>query len=335
MTIDISTGHIEERIRQASGAIRLRREIVGLGELSDSELATRVLSHRLMRLARGAYIDHLEWLKLFPEQRLLAVTLAYAKLYHRRGWIFARESAAALWGLPLFGLDGLRAHVSVPPESPGRSTRPVARYVETLDPEDLVEIAGVRFTSLERTVVDLAHSAAPELAIGALDAAVRVMFRMDRGAEIAELEGWRESTLARLAGSWRPGVRSARQVLRLADGRAESVLESVSRLQLARLRVRHEVQVPVFVGEERIYWVDFEFLGQQTFGEVDGSVKYLDPAVRHGRSADEVVLAEKRREDEIRGATGKRMVRWDARHVRTARDLGARLGDFGIRIPPG
>ena len=109
--------------------------------------------------------------------------------------------------------------------------------------------------------------------------------------------------------------------------------ESVSRLQLARLRVPHEMQVPVFVGEKLAYWVDFEFTGQQAFGEVDGSAKYLDPAFRNGLSAAEVVLEEKRREDEIRGVTGKRIVRWGVDHLGSARDLGKRLGDFGIRVP--
>ena len=333
MDILTDTVNVEQRIRSAGAAIRLRREIVGLGELSDGELASRVLAQRLTRLARGAYIDHLEWLKLFPEQRLLAVTLAHAKLHSGRGWVFARESAAVLWGLPLFGSTSMRVHLSVSPESPGRSTRPVARHVETLRPEEVVEIAGVRFTSLERTALDLAHSAAPERAIGVLDAAVRAMFRMDRGRELAEFETWRGDKLAALEGSWRPGVRGARALLRIVDGRADSVLESVSRLQLARLRVPHEMQVPVFVGEKLAYWVDFEFTGQQAIGEVDGSAKYLDPAFRNGLSAAEVVLEEKRREDEIRGVTGKRIVRWGVDHLGSARDLGKRLGDFGIRVP--
>ncbi|WP_461637221.1 hypothetical protein [Leucobacter sp. BZR 635] len=332
MTIDFSPATIEQRIRRASAAILLRREVVGLGELSDGELATRVLSKRLTRLARGAYIDHLEWLKLFPDQRLLAVTLAHAKLRRGRGWIFARESAAALWGLPLFGLDSLRVHLSVNPDSAGRSTRPVVRHVETLADDELVEIAGVRFTSLERTVLDLAHSAKAELAIGALDAAVRSLFQMDRGREVAEFEQWQADTLGSFKGSWRPGVRTARVLLGLADGRAGSVLESVSRLHLARLGVPHEVQVPVFAGERLRYWMDFELLGQQAFGEVDGAVKYLDPALRNGLSAAEVVLAEKQREDEVRGITGKRVVRWDAGHLRSARDLGRRLAGFGIHV---
>lgn len=330
---EASTESIVQRIHRVSATIRLRREIVALGELSDGELAARILSRRLTRLARGAYIEHALWQGLFPEERLLAVTIAHAKLHRSRGWVFARESAAVLWGLPLFDLRSLRVHLSVSPDSPGRSSRPVARHVETLRSGDVIEVAGVRLTSLQRTMLDLAHSAPQETAVGAVDAGLRRLFPLHRGGNLAALEDWREEQSRKLEGSWRPGVRSAREVLRIADGNAESVIESVSRLQLTRLRVPHDMQVPVFVGRRAAYWMDFEFLGQSVFGEVDGSAKYLDPELLAGQTPGEVVLAEKRREDEVRGLTGKRVVRWDIRHVGSARALGQRLTDFGISIP--
>lgn len=129
------------------------------------------------------------------------------------------------------------------------------------------------------------------------------------------------------------GVRQARQILTLADGRAESVLESVSRLQLSRLGVSHTVQVPISGIHGRPYWVNFEFDGQDIFGEVDGAAKYIDPRFQAGLTPKQTVLAEKRREDEIRGLTGYRVVRWGAQDVLNARLFGDRLAAFGVAVP--
>lgn len=323
----------ENRIHNALAPILLRRELVRLGEATDGELSARVRAGGLRRLAHGAYIDSSRWEPMFPEQRLLAVTLAHAKRYRERDWVFARESAAALWGLPLFGFSGLRVHVATREGSRGHSSRPVARHLTELPETDIVEAAGVRFTSLERTLLDLAHGATPEAAIGALDAGVRRMFQVERADSASAVAEWRERQLAETKRSGRPGVRAARQLLQIVDGRAESVLESVSKLQLSRLQVPYEIQVPVRAPSGAKYWVDFELLGQDAFGEVDGASKYFDRSAHSAGTPKERLLAEKRREDEVRGVTGKRFVRWGAQHIQTARLLGERLSSFGIAVP--
>jgi hypothetical protein len=81
------------------------------------------------------------------------------------------------------------------------------------------------------------------------------------------------------------------------------------------------------------YWIDFGFPRNRVFGEFDGQGKYVDPAVRGTHSAEDAVLAEKRREDDIRGVTGWRFARWEDRHVRTPDALTARLQAFGVRPP--
>ncbi len=94
-----------------------------------------------------------------------------------------------------------------------------------------------------------------------------------------------------------------------------------------------EIQVRVVGPSGDVYWVDFEFLGQRMFGEVDGVMKYADASMRGGRSAEQVVIGEKRREDEIRGVTQFTMARWEPGHTATARALGLRLQAFGLRVP--
>lgn len=106
----------------------------------------------------------------------------------------------------------------------------------------------------------------------------------------------------------------------------------MSRLHLHRLgftEVDLQSRVTGPHGEE--YSLDFAFRGARTFGEFDGRGKYLDPTLRTGMSAEAVVLAEKRREDAIRGVTGWRIVRWGSEDIVTSDALGARLRAFGLR----
>ena len=77
------------------------------------------------------------------------------------------------------------------------------------------------------------------------------------------------------AAGW-PGVRQARAVLALADGRAESPLESLTRLRL------HDDAFPipdlqVWFGSDR---VDMVFRQQRLILEIDGLEKYVGDALK-------------------------------------------------------
>lgn len=289
---------------------------------------------RLVRVLRGCFVDKTVWTGWFPEERLLARTIAVAEMNARYAPLFSHHSAAVLWGLPLFRLTDLRVHLLTPTASPGRSSQTVMRHIGDWRDDEEVHIAGIRATSVTRTLLDLARIAAPEMAITAADAGMRALFGSHRANDGETSEEWRDAQLLRLdeiAGH--RGVRRARQIIALADPRADSPAESVSRLYFDQLGVAVEIQVPVVGPTGANYRVDFEFLGQGAFGEVDGNVKYLDPAFRGGRTAEEIVLHEKEREDEIRGVTGNSMVRWGMQHLDTVRSFGGRLRAYGIRVP--
>lgn len=322
-----------ERIERIGNLLLFRRELLQLGEMSLQTVRRMLELGEAVPIAQGVYMRAGAWQSLFPGEKLLAKTLGHAKLNASRGWVFTHESAAAIWNLPLWNLRSLRVHIATSEHSPTRSSAPVMRHLCTLGNDEVIEQSGLRFTSLTRTVVDLALRAPQELAIGVADAGLRLLHPGSRGESSAAAEDWKHEQSEMLMLTSRPGVRNARTVIAMADPRADSVLESVSRLQLERLGVAYEMQVAVETQRGGTYWIDFEFLEQDVFGEVDGNVKYFDRDMRGHVSAEEVLRAEKTREDDIRGLTGKRIVRWQAEHLTSARKLGDRLARFGVRVP--
>lgn len=91
------------------------------------------------------------------------------------------------------------------------------------------------------------------------------------------------------------------------------------------------LQVPVAAPRGRTYWIDFGLDDVEAWGEFDGRSKYRDVAAVGGRTAQEVVEDEKRREDWIRGVTNRTLVRWGWGDIANAAALGRRLSAFGVR----
>jgi len=100
----------------------------------------------------------------------------------------------------------------------------------------------------------------------------------------------------------------AREIVDFLDARAESALESLSRV------IFHEYDVPppepqyeVNLGR-KTYRVDFYWKDFNTIGEADGKVKYTGE-LDSSRAPEEVLWEEKLREDDLRDS-GKKVVRW-------------------------
>ena len=185
----------------------------------------------------------------------------------------AARSAATVHGLPVFRLpikpevtddlhNGLGSHVGA------------HVYGATIDLDDVTSWFGVPVLRVARTLVDLARHDRRD-AIMAADAALR-----ERLTTRDEIDRSLEQ-----AGGW-PGVRQAREVLALADPRAESPLESLARLVL------HDDGFPPpdlqrWFGRDR---VDMVFDEQRLIIEIDGLGKY----------AKATPAEEKRRERRLR-----------------------------------
>lgn len=137
-------------------------------------------------------------------------------------------------------------------------------------------------------------------AVAAADAALR---------EGSTTEVQLASFCERLAGS--VGVERARRAVRLADQRSESPGESWSAVVIDDLGIpAPERQHGMWDRDGLVGRSDFWWAGPRVVGEFDGRVKYgrANPA---GRAPEDVLWAEKRREDRIR-ATDVTVVRWTA-----------------------
>ncbi len=117
-------------------------------------------------------------------------------------------------------------------------------------------------------------------------------------------------------------------VVSFADEGAESVGESYSRALMRELGFElPRLQVWLDRDGRRIARVDFYWPRLRLVGEFDGVMKYTRSKEFSGQAPAEVLVAEKRREDEIR-ALGERVVRWgwdDLMHPQR----------FGRNPPPG
>lgn len=262
------------------GGVFLRRQARECG-FSDEEVRAQLRAGEWIRLRRGAYclgaarLDNPGdegWHRLVVRAVLLALE-APAVVSH--------VSAAALAQLPLHraGLDIV--HVTRPGHA-ARTEGGVDHHDARLDPHELEQRPdGVWVTSLARTVLDVSRTCTIETGIVAADSA------LNRGLGKDELRAMLESVR-----DW-TGARLAARVVEMADGRAESVGESLMRYDFTRGGLpTPELQVE-FRDERGIVWarVDALFAEERTIVEFDGRMKYDDPTT---------LWREKLREDRLR-----------------------------------
>ncbi|PRB11768.1 hypothetical protein [Microbacterium sp. MYb62] len=313
--------------------VRSRTDLLQHG-WTDRRITAAVREGALFAFRRGWFIASADREKLWPEQRHHAHVIAVAR--DARGpAVMSHASAAVLWGLPLYAMRLARVHMTTATPRRISSAPDVFRHVAPLPSSDVTVRGGIRCTSLSRTVFDLIRTLPVPAAVAATDAAERQMADRQWEWDLDAVVAWRRGLGERLseAGGAR-GIRQARWVAEFADGRAQLPGESVSRLQLRRLGFADpELQVPVDGPDGRQYFVDFGLADVRSFGEFDGKTKYVDEALRSERTLEQVLLAEKQREDWIRGRTQWGFARWGSEHIATPATLATRLASFHITPP--
>lgn len=286
-------GMDDHALSAEAGLILSPGDLAARGHSADG-VAALVRRGELIRVRRGAYA--------YPEpaaspeaQHRLAVRAALAHVGNDA--CASHISAAVLHGLPVWRGDLWRVHLTKHREHGGRIRPGQVMHASVLREDEVITVAGMRVTSLARTVVDLARRYPGALAVAAGDAALA------RGLSGDELD----AALDRAAG-WR-GIVGARRICGLLDGRSESPGESVSRL------IFHDAGLPAPVlqhkitdGSATVAIVDFYWPQWRHTGEFDGMIKY-GRLRRPGEDVSAVVIREKVREDAVRDL-GYGMTRW-------------------------
>jgi len=288
------TPGVHPRLRTIADArlgVFTSREALALGyrvEDVRAELSTR----RWVRLRKGVYIAADDVPTTDAQGRHLVDCVAVL-LSLDRGPVLSHASAARLHDLIVPRAESQHVRVTAVDQwRRGRGYR-VARAV--LPDEDVRPWLGFGTTSVARTLVDCARKWSLTNSVIAMDDAMHVL-KVDRAG----------IHRAVLAGTHRVGIAGAARALTLADGRAESPLETRGRLALLTAGLpRPELQVEIHDGAGLVGRVDAWYEEAAVAVEFDGRVKYSDP---RDASPSEALWKEKRREDRLRDA-GARVIR--------------------------
>jgi len=244
-----------------------------------------------------------EWQTLGPDERYLRRIHAHAAVADGPA-IYSHFSAAAIWGLPIIGSWPDDIHLTSAAAAGGRSRPGVIRHSQEHS-LDVVQHEGLRVTSVAATAVAMARMLRFGQAVAVMD---KVLSYPDAGEPLATRDqlGWALAQIGRA-----PGRAAAERALEFASPLSGSVGESISRAGMFLLGfVLPELQTPHWDLDGRIGFSDFFWRTVGAVGEFDGHGKYLRDEFTQGRSAADIVIAEKVREDRLR-ALGLSVIRWD------------------------
>lgn len=289
------------------------QQLLDLG-ITAGDLRSRVQRGDLVRLRRGHYASTSEESPELEHLRLMRATVNEVAASS----VFSHTSAAVLHGLPVQAdvLDVVTMIRTTPGHGDGTTHLRVRNTA--LLPEHITLVDGLRVTTLERTICDVARLAPYEWGVAAADAGLRA------DADRAEVH-----RILRLHPRLQ-GVPVARRVMAVANGLAESPAESLSRVQMMRWNIPEPVLQYEIFDENGVLVAraDFGWPELGLVGEVDGKAKY-GRLLRPDERAEDAVMREKRREQEIR-RQGFWSIRWGWKEIHDGRQLAALIRD-GIK----
>ena len=281
---------MRDRVATAGTATLTRRQELLERGFSSNAIDRERSAGRLTAIRRGVYTPTGAFSELGLELRHAARARAVAMA--APGLVVSHISAAVLHQLPVRPSGLARVHATRISASGGIGDDRRVVHVGRLPPEEIVEIEGVRTTSLARTLVDLARTESFEAGVIAADSAFHSQPDVvDRVADV-------------LARSRRHrGHTMARRALLFADGRSESVGETRLRLLIADGGfAAPELQCQVLSSSGMVLGrVDLANLNFGTLIEFDGMAKYGKQLNAH-RTELEVLRLEKKREEALREA---------------------------------
>lgn len=291
--------------------IATTEQLLGAG-LTTRNLEIGVSAGLVHRMRRGVYIPMHQWQgrKTWVQERLV---LSAHILQFNGQHVYSHFSAARLHGLHVWNSSPL-IHISSPyNSSPSRTAADVVMHSLEVRDEDLVEkvihgLGPVRFTSLERTVLDCATLAPFAQAVVIGDSAFTV------GLNFQVLEKLLEGAVGRR------GIRRARRAIRSLSRTSESAGETRTRLIIGELPIEQPEQQYWISTNNGTFRVDFVWRGIRLILEFDGDTKYFD----FGDSPEQALIKERERENALI-EEGWRIIRVKWKHLDDPESLKTRI----------
>ncbi len=316
------------RLATSPDGLISRPEALAQG-LSPDDVKRLVRRGLWIPVRRGWYTTQERWTLLDAERGrpLLAVTAAHRGL--SRPHAVSHSSAALLLDLPILRpRDGL-IHVTKQGSPRARVRHGIKHHQGRYRDDQVVLVDGLPVLGLPRTALDIAREFGFRAGVCAIDAA------RQRGVSPAELDD------ARVAMWHWPRVSTVDEALAFSDPGAESLGESLTRILLGELDLG-PIQTQ-FELRDATGWARCDLRVGRHLVEFDGLIK-LRPPERGGvadRAPEEVVAAEKRRQDWLSGFhLGVSRVTWrelwgaerERTKLRLRREYEATVARFGTSI---
>lgn len=296
--------------------LKLRKELLAEGH-NDKTLAHALKNGTFRRPRTGAYVDGALWDSMTVEQRFaLRVRAAYRQA--KTDVVLGYTSPLPFHESPMWGLDLSEVHLIRTDGKTGRREAGIRQHCAKLRPEDLTESYGMRMCTPLRAALEVTTVASAEAALVVMSHFLRAgLFT------VADARARYDDGMTQWPNSLRTDL-----VLRLADPRFESVGEVRTFYNMWA----HGLPLPVpqfEVFHEGVLVARLD-LALPEFGiwiEFDGRVKY-ERFVPEGKTAVDVILAEKHREELVREITGWRCLRITWADLADPARLAARIRAF-------
>jgi len=276
----------------------LRGEAEDLG-YSNTTISRLVRDGTWHRVRHGAYVFADAWSAADGRRRYGLLCRAGFR-QSRTDVVLSHTSAANEWGAPLWDLDLGAVHLTRVDGRSGRSEAGIRQHRGHLLGEDVTKRNGLPVVSATRAALEITTIADIEHSMVEIDGLLHAGL-----TTIEQLRRRYDDAMTR----W-PDTLHTDLILRLVDGRAESVGESRSRYLCWCEGL--PPPVPQLEVKDRngnvIARVDLAWPELGVFLEFDGRVKY-QRYLRPGETVTDAVLREKAREELICELTGWRCIR--------------------------
>ncbi len=285
------SGAVDERVAAWLAASERERSCYVAQNADERRYLNRRVGKGAVRPAVGLYAAEEVWNALEPDEQALRIVRGMAG--QKPNVAFCGPSAALVHCLDVPWRDLDQVHVAQRHGCCSRSSKEIVRHEYE---GELVDVDGVRVTPFWRTVADCLRWLPFPDALAVADSALKEM-----GCNVETLVAHVEEETRGKTGRAR-----AVEVAMFADTGSANAGESLARgvmLEAGFARPTLQFELPDPVEPWHSYFVDYAWLdgdgSPRVFGELDGYRKTENATYMGGRSAERVLLDERRRESRL------------------------------------